>query len=376
MRLTAGKLLALIAASLLATTATAQQPVFTVPADEHRDVVMGWDRSTMPGNIELWAPRTVLAYDSSPALPYTATHLVCDSEVDASTGRCPTQGVEGAGDGSGEIWVQVTETRSGMRATVRATGSRIRPMSGPSCFSDLWGSIARPFWHADTDRCGRHQSAGIAVQLVVPASELEKLVAGKWRGTLKLFMYDQMVGSRLATYTFAFDFTVTDRDAVAIYLPAFEHATPNVDLDLRYDPFAHTIEGRKVVDMCLYDGLGSQSAYLGVTARDTGTRTPGPTGYSVWHDDGRNEDSRRVDYSVSLDHAGTRVPMPNGVEQRLTGIDAAQLRLVVLPGMTQPVFCVPTPLTLSTPRFGSSSKEAGHYSGSLQVELRVPTLTP
>ncbi|WP_325051575.1 CfaE/CblD family pilus tip adhesin [Stenotrophomonas sp. ZAC14D2_NAIMI4_7] len=53
-----------------------------------------------------------------------------------------------------------------------------------------------------------------------------------------------------------------------------------------------------------------------------------------------------------------------------------KLRLVVLPGMTQPVFCVPTPLTLETPSFDASSKRHGHYEGELQVELRLPTSRP
>jgi len=68
--------------------------------------------------------------------------------------------------------------------------------------------------------------------------------------------------------------------------------------------------------------------------------------------------------------------MPNGVEQQLHGIDTAQLRLVMLPGMRQPVFCVPTPITFDIPRVPISTQQAGTYFGELQVELRVPTTTP
>lgn len=204
---------------------------------------------------------------------------------------------------------------------------------------------------------------------------MEKLVAGRWRAELILSLRkppEQLV----ASYVYSIDFEVTDKSAVAIYLPEFDHATPSVDLNLRYNPIARTVEGRKVLDMCLYDGLGSHSTYLGVTVRDTGGRAPGPTGFSVWHDSGGSDERRRLDYMLALDHSGTSIPLINGVEQQLTGIDSARLRLVMLPGMTLPVFCVPTPLTLTTPRFPSTSKEAGHYVGDLQVELRVPTATP
>ena len=41
-------------------------------------------------------------------------------------------------------------------------------------------------------------------------------------------------------------------------------------MDLRYDPIRKVVGGYKEVDMCLYDGVGSQSEFLGVTVRDSG----------------------------------------------------------------------------------------------------------
>jgi len=189
-------------------------------------------------------------------------------------------------------------------------------------------------------------------------------------------MYNEIAGALLAEYTFAFEFSITDHNAVSIYFPLFDQVTPHVGLNLQYDPIAQTIGGTTKVDMCLYDGLGSQSQYLGITVRDSGARPPGPSGYSVWHTDGGSDATQRVDYTVTLDHSGTTIPLRNGVEQLLHGIDTAKLRLVMLPGMTQPVFCVPTPITLDTPRVSVSTKRPGHYSGDLKVELRVPTATP
>lgn len=204
------------------------------------------------------------------------------------------------------------------------------------------------------------------------------MVAGHWDAELVLNLRADPVGPILATYTFTFDLTITDHNNVAIYFPLFDFSAPLVDLNLQYNPISHppSIGGSTVLDMCLYDGLGSQSEFLGVTVRNRDPRPPGPSGFSVWHQDGANTDRDRVDLDISLDHDGSKVRMANGVEQELRGIDTAKLRLVVLPGMTQPVFCVPTPLTLETPSFDASSKRHGHYEGELQVELRLPTSRP
>ena len=65
--------------------------------------------------------------------------------------------------------------------------------------------------------------------------------------------------------------------------------------------------------------------------------------------------------------------MLNDRVEILRGIDTARLRLVLLPGMTQPVYCVPTPMVLRTPRVPASGKTPGYYQGNLQVEFTLPT---
>ncbi|WMJ70352.1 CfaE/CblD family pilus tip adhesin [Stenotrophomonas sp. 24(2023)] len=362
--------------AMVAPGASAQRPPETHPASEQRDVVQGWDRSAVPGDIELWAPRTMLAHShADTTLEYGYLHLVCASRSDARQGRCPTEGSADSAVGLRAVPVLFTEARSGMTVELAVQGGIQRLLSGRSCTRDYWQPAILAPWSSHALNCGADLPAGTGGQLSVPGRELQRLVAGIWTGTLSLQARTPS-GGVLAAYTFRFRFTVTDRNAVAIYLPEFDHATPSVGLDLRYSPFAQTIEGRKVLDMCLYDGLGSQSTYLGVTARDNSGRPPGATGFSVWHSAGGSGERQRVDYTATLDYNGTAVAMANGVEQRLSGIDTARLRLVMLPGMTQPVFCVPTPLTLATPRFPSTSKDAGYYVGQLQLELRVPTFTP
>jgi len=361
---------------LLVPRAMAQRPPETHPSSEHRDIVMSWDRSAMPGDIELWAPRTVLGYSRDEGLQYGRIHLTCESESNSSTGLCPVIGTERLASGSMPILLRVVERRSGLATDVRVMASLSRALGERACGLDFWLSEKRPVWTSRQEECGGEKAIGTSVELLLPVKELDQLVAGHWSGKLILNLRTDPASLVVAVNTFTFDFTITDHNAVSIYFPLFDQVTPHVGLNLQYDPIAQTIGGRTQLDMCLYDGLGSQSAYLGVTVRDSGAQPPGPSGYSVWHVDGGSDASQRVDYTVTLDHNGSALPMRNGVEQLLHGIDTARLRLVLLPGMTQPVFCVPTPLTLETPRVPVSTKRPGYYSGDLKVELRVPTVTP
>lgn len=365
-----------LAGATLVPGAWAQRPPETHPSSARQDIVMGWDRSAMPGDIELWAPRTVLGYERSGALGYGRLFLTCRSNADSKSGRCPTEDTGEPANGLGStVHLQLTEARSGMVVDVEVRGSLLRADATLACDSDYWSAYLRPLWSSDAPECNFQLPVGTGAALQIPTQELRKLVAGKWTASLLLDLR-LPPAQHIANFTFTFDFTITDHDAVSIYFPEFPQTTPNVDLNLSYDPLAQTVGGRKPLDMCLYDGLGSQSDYLGLTVTDTSGRAPGPLGYSLWHDDGGNGDDQRLDYMIELEHAGARRRMSNGVEEQLRGIDTAKLRLVLLPGMTQPVFCVPTPLLLTTPRVPITEQRAGGYQGQLKVELRLPTSRP
>lgn len=358
--------------------ASAQRPPETHPSSDHQTITLTFDRSSPPGDVVLWAPRTVLGYSTDPTLKYGTIHLTCISDTDSGAGKCPTLGVERPIGGASAFPLRMVERRSGFRTEVYLHGALTRVMSGRACSGDFWDQGLKPLWAALHEICASDEPIGTGVELSLPAEELQKLVAGHWDAELVLNLRADPAGPILATYTFTFDLVITDHNNVAIYFPLFDFSAPLVDLNLQYNPISHppSIGGSTVLDMCLYDGLGSQSEFLGVTVRNRDPRPPGPSGFSVWHQDGANTDRDRVDLNVSLDHDGRKVRMANGVEQELRGIDTAKLRLVVLPGMTQPVFCVPTPLTLETPSFDASSKRNGTYEGELQVELRLPTSRP
>ncbi|MEG0182373.1 MAG: CfaE/CblD family pilus tip adhesin [Stenotrophomonas sp.] len=353
-----------------------QRPPETHPVSATQNIVMSWDRSAMPGDVVLMPPRTLLGYDhTNLSLQYGALHLVCLSDSDATRGACPTDNTNEHSLGLRDIRLTFTESRSQMRTELSIRGGVERALSGRSCLGNFWQNGIFAPWTGYGTACAFDEPAGTGAQLSLGEAELRKLVAGVWSAKLELSV--QTPGARnLAVQVYTFDLTITDRNAVSIYFPAFHHVTPLVQLNSDYDPIRQTVGGRTSLEMCLYDGLGSQAQYLGVTVRDRSGKPPGPSGYSLWHTDGGSDDTRRLDYTVTLDHNGAPVSMPNGVEQQLHGIDTAQLRLVLLPGMSQPVFCVPTPITFDIPRVPISTQQAGTYFGELQVELRVPTVTP
>ena len=369
-------LMLVCALAVLMPRAWAQWPPETHPTDQSRDIVMTWDRSVVPGDVELWAPRTVLGFSHDVAMKYGQIHVVCGSASDAEFGKCPTAGIPSGADGVTEVSLRFADQRTGLRIEVHAFGSIQRIMSDWGCAIDYWDSLQRILSSASWYTCGPDQPIGTGVRLSIPSAELARLVAGHWKATMRLNIKADPAAAPVATATFNFDFTVTDYDAISIYFPAFDTVAPLVNMDLRYDPIKQMVGGRKQLEMCLYDGLGSQSEFLGVTVRDSGPRPPPGSDFAVWHRDGGSDDRQRLDYHVSLNYGGRDIRMRHGVEELLHGIDSAELRLVMLPGISQPVYCVPTPLTLLTPPTPVASKRPGLYEGELTVELRVPTAKP
>ncbi|WP_459048069.1 CfaE/CblD family pilus tip adhesin [Stenotrophomonas sp. PSU_St99] len=365
----------MLVCALVMPQAWAQWPPETHPADQSRDIVMSWDRSAVPGDVELWAPRTVLGFSHDLAFKYGQIHVVCGSASDSEFGKCPTEGVPHLTFGESEIALLMIEKRTGLSVEIRAIGHLSRIMAGRVCSSDFWERTPRYLYAASWFEC-RDQPIGTGVQLIVPTRELRRLVAGHWKATMRLNIKADPAAAPVATATFNFDLTVTDYDAISIYFPGFDGTAPLVNMNLRYDPIRKVVGGYKEVDMCLYDGVGSQSEYLDVTVRDSGPRPPAGSDFSLWHRDGGSDASQRLDYRVHLDYGGHRLAMKHNVKQQLRGIDSAQLRLVMLPGISQPVYCVPTPLTLETPPTPIASQRPGLYEGELTVVLDVPTAKP
>lgn len=370
---TAWRLLLAAACLLGSAQALAQRPPATTPATGviTTDIVRTFDRSA-PEALELWAPRTVLGYGEV-ELGYGKIHLTCDGEL--THARCPTLDTGGPPSTS-SFPLEFRERRSGQRIDVNVTGWLERVEWQRYCSVDFWDPRRYPIWTSFFAECFV-PPGGTAVALLVQQEDIGGLVAGHWTAELRLNLRIDPDGPIIATHVFRFDLTITDRDRTMIYLPEFGMAEPLVGLQLDYRPIPSpgTIGGTAVLDMCLYDGMGSQSEYLAITARDMGPAAPGrpPSQYSVWHRDGGREAQDRLDYQLSLDHSGQKIALHNNEEVLLRGIDTAELRLVMLPDMNQWVYCVPTPLTLETPRVPASEKREGYYDGRLKLEMRLPT---
>ncbi|MFL6959254.1 CfaE/CblD family pilus tip adhesin [Nocardiopsis yanglingensis] len=362
---------------VLAPRAWAQRPPDTDPPSGviAHDIKMAWDRSVMPGDIEIMPPKALIAYDPDPDKHYGKLYLTCTSRSDSSTGRCETEDIASLEANGTPIPLRFQEQRGGMTRDLTIAGAIYRADTTQRCSTDFWRVLLYRLESSESGRCGSDIAGGTGLGLLLDTKELSNLVAGTWRGTLELQLR-KPPAQHLATYVFNFDFTVTDYDAISIYFPGFDGVAPLVNMDLRYDPIRKVVAGRKDVDMCLYDGVGSQSEFLGVTVRDSGPRPPPGRDFAVWHQDGGSDDTQRLDYQVGLNYGGNLLAMKHGEEQLLRGIDSAQLRMVLLPGISQPVYCVPTPLTLKTPPTPIARKRPGLYDGELTVELRVPTAKP
>lgn len=355
-----------------------QRPPDTAPSDRDERVVLTYDRSSSPGDQVLISPRTVIGYNRNEALGYGRLHFTCLSDSDDQFGRCPVIQTGDISYGESSVPLRFTERRSGLMAVVSIKGYLQRAEASLACNTQYWETGHRPLATSAAVDCAGIPPAGTGASLNLPAEELQKLVAGRWSATLRM-MLRNAAGEQVASYTYTFDLTITDHANASIYFPLFDHVTPHVGLNIDYIPTGTpTIGGSAVLDMCLYDGLGSQSQYLEVTISDDGRPAPGrlPGMYSVWRKDGTGDEVDRLDYEIKMDYDESKITMQNTRVERLSGVDTSKLRLVVLPTMTQPVYCVPTPLELHTPRVSASSKAEGYYEGRLRIEMNMPVSSP
>ncbi len=231
-------------------------------------------------------------------------------------------------------------------------------------------------------------------------SELEKLaLPGIWTATLKQNLRhwgsadcggnfnDVNVGCpgylSIASWQATIRIEVVDPGNQQIYLPAFPHSTPIVNLNLTNfpgRPGGSEIQGENTLDMCLYDGKNSTSTRTYLRFEDDGLNASGRAegAFSIRRRGGSQSDARdRLDYQVFVTNPVTGVTetVANGKSMVWQGTnDPQHLRQVVLPGGRESVLCVPAPIILKTPAFAASSKNAGDYTGTLRIIYTPSTL--
>jgi hypothetical protein len=175
---------------------------------------------------------------------------------------------------------------------------------------------------------------------------------------------------------------VVDPGNQQIYLPAFPHSTPIVNLNLTNFPGRPGAVRSRVKTRWICACTTAKTApapapifVLKMTGFPAG-RAEGA--FSIRRRGGSQTDARdRLDYQVSVTHpiTGATETVANGKTVVWQGTNDPQyLRQVVLPGGRESVLCIPAPIILKTPAFAASSKNAGDYTGTLRVIYTPSTL--
>lgn len=299
----------------------------------------------------------------------------CLSSSSPVSGACETGPTSNAAVPS-VVQLEFTELRSNVKATINLHGSKQQysSINGASC-----GGRMRMNW-GTTFICGAGPDA-VKVFLFVPRTEIAKLpFGGIWQATLKLKTggyYEAYHG----TWTVNITLHVSDNNNISVYFPQFDSATPQVDLNLLSTPVpawpGGEVRGQSTLDMCLYDGYNGYSQRYQVTLTDDlPTDSRQPAAFRVFHQDrqvNQSDITRQISYYASLLYNGRNVQLENNKTVTLEGVNQADVRMVTLPNIPQPVYCTPTPLSLTTPAFNQISKESGNYGGRLRV-IFTPSL--
>ncbi|WP_223997875.1 CfaE/CblD family pilus tip adhesin [Burkholderia gladioli] len=290
---------------------------------------------------------------------WASNYWLCRSESDPAVGACSTR----------RVWNQPSETEIKLLfSEARSKMTQVLTVSAIRWYGNTTSSINSSRWHP---------SLNVNLSAKISENELKRLPAGGvWKASLRLVQYHQRGygadrGSVQVAETNAdIILHVTDTKNVQIFLPEYNTTTPTVDLSLVGQVSrAGRTTGRRNIDMCLYDGFGSNSSWFDVTVKDDQSIPQRALGsFSVIRDGTSGQTPReRIDYGVTFLHNGLRTSLNNGGTIRLLGGNNTEVRPVYLPNIPVPVLCKPMPLTLETPEFNAKDKLAGSYTGKLRI---------
>jgi len=340
-----------------------------------------FDRASPPReDISLWQ-RESGGYDTEDSPKWATNGWVCESNSDPVHGQCSTKLVWYAG-GETVLPLLFIEKRSGMRQVLNLRGYSEQYYPGTGCA--LYGGKSQIYASESVGCQSGGSNSGAALTLWLPAEELAKLpVGGLWQADLRLKLMDYYTQMRLVDFTAHFQFDVIDPNHIEIFFPAFRHATPLVELDLRpqgapdQNPYAQDVTP---LDMCLYDGYNANSTKYEVLLKDEGLPHAGRAAkdFSIYRTGGEADSLRdRIDYHIQLKNpeTGELMPVKNNEQIIWTQINQKLIRPVRLPSLSYPVLCVPTPLLLNVDKFDITTKNAGRYTGKLTVIFTPTTPT-
>lgn len=324
------------------------------------------DISTVPNEVYIWN-KEFGGHDGTSA--YGRASILCLSSTSAVNGLCPTRPQTGYGEGS--ILLNFTESKSGRVIALNLKGYSQEYYIG--CGVTSYKYVP---WTGVWLLCNGAYSSERVYTYYIPKTELLKLSGGKWKAELRMTfgIGNQDSGQPTSKWNASIVLNVTDKNNMQIYLPQFPIAAPHVDLNLRPLPGSTanrtTMEGSSSIDICMYDGFGSNSSRIKLLLRDEGKNTTNrmPGRFSLYHEGGAQDESSRVDYSIAISDlkVGSQTLLSNGNEIVWSAPDL-NVRSFMLPGMLQPVLCYPSTLHLRTPSFAIADKKSGRYTGKLTL---------
>ncbi|AEX53411.1 CfaE/CblD family pilus tip adhesin [Rahnella aquatilis] len=348
------------------------------PTGRDTPVTSTFDKSSPPSQIDIWKDESG-GYDNSNDPLWGRNTWTCLSSSNPVNGQCSTS-VTGVKNGSTTIPIIFTEKRSHITQVINLTGyHEIYTTTGTGCGNPINSKEGGPYLvNAGMQRNCEDGNANDDSRLTVyvNSQELQKLpTGGIWEANLKMNLMQWDPRIKLADWNAHITLNVTDNNNQQIYLPEFGQAAPRVDLNLR--PLPGTggnqaqMTGRANIDMCLYDGYGSNSSSFTLKFEDQpqGSSSPSSGNFFIYTDHGDvNQSSGWIEYFVQMVLPdGNKMSIMRGHDIVIPDIQNAHVRPVHLPGIPQAVLCVPMPIELDTKAIDINSKQAGHYTGHLIV---------
>lgn len=348
---------------------------FCRAADLNRSYSLTFDRAGVPQRYLFMEKESFgTPYNGADSIPSNVNAMVCGSASDSTNGACETSATSSGslpyydpyGDIGEDINLRFTN-QSTMASKDLIIKGRTYTRCGNFYMSYYWGC---------------ESSGAASLTLYALGSQLTLLTGGAWKATLILYQRNSQNSSvNLGTWTINLTINVTDTGSQQIYFPRFNTASPVVNLNLNNRPGTGsnlTASGSASLDMCLYDGSNSTSRQVSLIFSDEGSpasnRSAGQ--FSVYRRGAdKSQEANRLDYEVTVINpvTGASQKVSNGTEIVWQNTNQRNIqRQVVLPGVPGVSLCVPAPITLRTPSFTLSNKNAGFYTGQLKI-IYTPT---
>lgn len=297
-------------------------------------------------------------------------YISCLSENNSAYGACPVY--PSWWSGTKDVLLTFVEKRSNLKHVAAIQGYSV----APGC------DLRRGFASSPTTCL----TGGVKINAYISPSELKKFpIGGIWAAHLKMRVGEWHGGNGAETagwpgfmnvyWTADFTLKITDDNNIRIWLPEFHGSEANVIMPITPAYWALNKPGQvtaeKIIDACLYDGYNSNSntfqvsfnsSNVDATSRDFILQNTSEPGGSFLH------------YQVLVSHPGSSDPVRvvnPGESLVYSGMDTSVIRQVMMPGLQEPVACVPWSIRLKLKPFNLSKQQAGHYSGVLNL-----TFTP